>query len=798
MMRQWKQLSKKTGLLFLVGLILAAGILLLVPEHTEAAARKTYTLKASDTPYKDKYITNAAYNNKTRQYYTLRSYLEQLEKEGGGTLVLTRGTYTVTNTLYVPSDVTILLKDGVKLIKGNDTGTSKLTPTKSMFQLIAPSKAGKTAAVAGYDGESGISILGEGTVILDLNSTKDCTGIVLGHNSNIKIQGITFQKMYGGSFIRLGASEEVIIKGNAFRTHKASATGTGYAVSIEVPDALTKAFSYPWSKNDKTVCRNITIEANTFSQLERGVGSLKYTDKKYHKNISIFNNTFTDTASHAVRILNWDSCIVKQNRFTRITNSEGSLKAVLVSGAKNPTITENEFSLTDRAIQIMPWKNTNNGESYPITYNTLSEANISAIKQNTLKDMGEYFIRYNKTYNEFTSNTEKWELYDPTVTQFTVKPSSEPFQNSFTNYSTYNSASKQYYVLRSYLEQLERTGGGTLTLEAGTYEICNALYIPSHVTIILKDGATVRKTEQTGIEDLVSSKSIFQLAAPSKSKTEGAYGGYEGETDIRILGEGKAVIDLNFIQDAIGIVLCHNTEVEISGITFQNMHSGHFIELDASKDVVIERNSFLHHKVSVSGIKEAINLDTPDKSTGGFTAPWTNYDRTPNKDILIRDNVFDDLERAIGTHKYSEGKYHENVQILNNKISNTDSDAIRILNWIFPVIKGNEISKVAGGTGTDRAILASGTKAPVITDNTFIDVPRPIQLMPWRNSVEGEDYATTYNELTSEDLALMLRNTLIRCGETFIRVNHSYNVFDRDTNRYYYSGEYIIAGKVTD
>ncbi len=791
MMRQNKLHNKTAEILLLAGLILAAAIFLLIPKHIEAATRSTYTVKASSTPYKDKYITNAAYNSKTRQFFMLRSYLEQLEKEGGGTLVLTRGTYNITNTLFVSSNVTILLKDGVKLVKGNDTGTSKLAPTKSMFQLIAPSKAGKTAAAAGYNGESGISILGEGTAILDLNYTKDCTGIVLGHNSKIKIQGITFQKMYGGSFIKLGASEEVTLRANVFRNYKASEYGTGYAVAIEVPDALTKAFPYSWSKEDKVVCRDITIERNSFIKLERGVGSLKYTDKKYHKNITILDNTFTDTASHAVRILNWDSCTVKKNSFTEIANSEGSLKAILVSGAKNPTITENEFSRTDRAIQIMPWKNTNNGESYPITYNSLSEDNISAIKQNTLMDMGEYIIRYNKTYNEFTLNTEKWEIYDPTVTQFTVTPASETFQNAFTNYSTYNTTSKLYYVLRSYLEQLERTGGGTLTLEAGTYEICNTLYIPSHVTIILKDGVTVRKTEQTGVEDLISSKSIFQLAAPSKSKTEGAYGGYDGEKDICILGEGNAVIDLNFIQDAIGIVLCHNTEVEISGISFRNMYSGHFIELDASRDITIEHNSFLHHKASISGIKEAINLDTPDKNTGGFTAPWTNYDRTPNKDILIRDNIFDDLERAIGTHKYSEGKYHENVQIMGNKISNTDSDAIRILNWISPVIKENEIRKVAGGTGTERAILASGIKSPVITENTFVDVPRPIQLMPWRNSVEGEEYETTYNVLTAEDMTLMLRNTLIRCGETFIRVNHSYNIFDRDTDRYYYAGEYI-------
>ncbi len=756
-----------------------------------AAAEKTYTVKPSSAPYQNQYIKSGTYNTKTKQYYMLRSYLEQLEKTGGGTLVLTKGTYTITNTLYVPSGVTILLKDGVKLVKGSDTGTKKLVPAKSMFQLIAPSKASVKGGATKYQGGSNITIRGEGTAILDLNYSKDTIGIVLGHNDNITIQGITFRKLYGGSFVKIGASENVTLEKNMFSDYKASATGSAYAVALEVPDGTTKSFPYPWSKDDKTVCRNIRIERNTFTRLERGIGSVKYTENKYHLGISILYNTFEDTASHAVRVLNWEDSVIQNNSFTDLKNVEGTLKAVLVSGGKNPTIKDNHFLRIDRAIQIMPWKNTNNGEAYAITYNTLSEQNIMDMKDNELEEMGEYFLRYNKSYNEFTLDTEKWEIYDPNVTEFMINEASEPFQNAYRNSSNYNSATKQYYVLRSYLEQLERIGGGTLTLEAGTYKICNTLYVPSHVTILLKDGVTVQKTEETQSGGLISSKSVFQLAAPSQSKTEGAYGGYDGETDITFRGMGTAVIDLDFVQDAIGIVLCHNTEVTISGITFQNMYSGHFIELDASSDITIEQSSFRHHKPSVSGAKEAINLDTPDRNTGGFNAVWTKFDGTPNRNILIRGNSFHDLERAIGTHKYTQGKYHNNVQLLENKISNTTSDAIRILNWTAPVIKGNEISRVAGGKGTDRAILGSGLKAPVITDNTFIDVPRPIQLMPWRNTGEGEAYAVTYNELTATDVDLMLKNTLIRCLENFIRVNLTYNVFDRDTDKYYYSSEYI-------
>jgi hypothetical protein len=471
-----------------------------------------------------------------------------------------------------------------------------------------------------------------------------------------------------------------------------------------------------------------------------------------------------------------------------------------VSGAKYPTITHNTFKRVDRAIQIMPWKNTNHGKAYSITYNKISTVNQEAMLSNTLKDMSEYSIRYNKVYDVFDLDTEKWEIYNSAVTEFTVTTNSETFQNNFHTYSTYNSQTKPYYMLRSYLEQLENVGGGTLTITAGVYNVSNTLYVPSNVTINFEDGVVIKKTTFTGIDDMASSKSIFQLVTPSKSTISGAYSGYNGETNIHFVGKGIVIIDLNFTEDGIGIVCGHNSNVSISGITFQNMYSGHFIELDASTDVTIHNNIFKNHKNSIRGIKEAINIDTPDRNTGGFNAVWTSYDCTPNKNIVIQNNCFYDLERAIGTHKYSAGKYHENIQILNNTIENTDSDAIRIMNWTRPVIKGNTIKNVGTGTkGTDRAILASGMTHPIITDNTFIDVAKPIQIMPWKNSDSnlldtlngGNQYDIIYNEIDAVDISLMLKNYLVRVNETFIRYNHTYNVFESNTEKYNYTSEYI-------
>ncbi len=756
-----------------------------------SASSTVYIIKTTGIPVNKQYAALKTYNNKTKHYYLLRSYLELLEKKGGGTLILEKGTYTITNTLYIPSKVTIILQDGVILKKGNDTGTKALAPANSLFQLIAPTKSGKAGVAAKYNGESDIKLMGEGTATIDLNYTADVTGIILGHNSNIKIEGITFRRMNGGSFIKVGASRDVTIRDNVFQDAKASSSGSREAIALEVPDTVTRGFIYSWSKADKTVNERIMIENNEFTSLERAVGSGKYTEGKYQQNIILKNNVITGTTSSAIRILNWEKCIIEGNQFSDISDKQGSLKVILVSGAKDPTITGNIFSKSDRPIQIMPHRNTNNGSEYAITYNSISASNKAAMLKNTLLEMKEYIIRYNKTYNEFSLNTERWEIFDTAVNTFTVDPDTEPFQNTFKNYSTYNNLTKQYYVLRSYLEQLEKVGGGTLILNAGTYEITNTLYVASNITVFLKDGVILRKSDETGVASMKSSSSIFQAAAPSKSRIAGAYSGYKGESNIKFLGEGSATIDMNFVEGAIGIIFIHNRELTVSGIHFTNMQSGHFIELDASENVIIENNSFTGHKPSESGIKEAINLDTPDLSTGGIHADWSSYDQTPNREVMIRNNHFRDLERAIGTHKYSEGKYHENIRISNNRIENTDSDAIRILNWKTPIITGNSIHNVNSGLGSERAILASGVIHPIIRDNTFKNVARPIQLMPWKNTGPGEEYKITYNEVASSEIELMLTNTLIQVGEAFIRVNQVYNAYSSDTQKYYYSSDRI-------
>lgn len=368
---------------------------------------------------------------------------------------------------------------------------------------------------------------------------------------------------------------------------------------------------------------------------------------------------------------------------------------------------------------------------------------------------------------------------------FTISPDDNTYHDNMMNYSTYNSYTKHYYLIRSYLEALEERGGGTLVLKAGAYTISNTLFVPSNVTIRFSDGVVIRKGHETGTNRFNAATSIFQLIRPSRGHSVGMYGGYDGENNISFIGEGDVTIDLDFFQDGIAIIAGHNQAISIENIKFENMYSGHFIEIDATKDAVIKNNSFSNSKKSANAKKEAINIDTPDTFTEGWSQKWSTFDKTPNINLTIENNSFYNLDRAIGTHKYSGGKFHKNIVVRNNNIEKTRSDAIRVMNWLNSKIENNKIKDVAKSKKNYRGILASGAVNPTFRKNTFEKVARPMQFMPWKNIGPGSEYPVTYNKLSKANKKNLADNKAINTIENFIRINRKYNVFDKYTEKIY-------------
>ncbi len=372
-------------------------------------------------------------------------------------------------------------------------------------------------------------------------------------------------------------------------------------------------------------------------------------------------------------------------------------------------------------------------------------------------------------------------LADKSLSTYKISPKSKPILN-YERYGTYSKATHCYYLIRSYMEKLEEEGGGTLILKKGTYTLSNTIYVPSNVTIIFNKKVKLKKSMDSGTSLFPASYSFFQLCAPSNAEKSGVYKEYGGVHDVAFIGKGKVTFDQASKQDVISIMMCHNSNITVKGINFKNMYSGHNLEIDASKNVLIEDCSFTGHTDSPKNNKEAINLDTPDKATGGFHADWSSYDKTPNDLVTIKNCTFTNLERAIGTHKYSQDKLHKNVTITDCSIKNCDKDAIRVMNWKDFTIKNNTIDTVNDGTDKIyRAILVSGGYEMNISDNIFKNVPRPVQIMAWRNSDAGSEYDTIYNDVTDSEMALMETNTLINGQEYFIRWNKLYEVYNTDT-----------------
>ncbi|MCR5684348.1 MAG: Ig-like domain-containing protein [Lachnospiraceae bacterium] len=360
-------------------------------------------------------------------------------------------------------------------------------------------------------------------------------------------------------------------------------------------------------------------------------------------------------------------------------------------------------------------------------------------------------------------------VYEGTGTAFRITEQKDPYNGNYMTRGDYNKYTRDYYVVRSYLERLASLGGGMLIFSKGTYTITNTLCIPSNTTILIEDGARIVKTDYTGSNWLNATQSLFQTV--SYFHTTNKFTEYNGEHDITIKGEGSACIDLNFVK-CTALVACHCERLYVEGVAFKNLNSLHFIELDASRDVHITNNLFSGCVESPTQRKEAINLDTPDVNTGGFSQDWTSYDCTPDLDVWITGNVFENLETAIGTHKYTEGKYHTNIFIEFNTFVDVTSYVIRMMNWKDSVISGNYflLNDLPEDTKTVNAVVLNGAINPTVTANYFRNFTTAITAAHWKNKGLGKEYEETDNDIKASNIRAMRKNEVVDCVNDYFEV----------------------------
>ena len=664
----------------------------------------TYTISPKTKPCIGKYRKGASGRN--LNYYTVKSYMEKFEKKKGGTLVLKKGIYYISGPVFVPSNTTIKLSKGAVIKKKKGKGSG-------IFYLCKPSKQNRKNATRKYLGTKNIKIISDGGGTIDLAKSSS-HGIVSGHNNRVTISGIKFKNLKGGSGIRLVGCSNVTITGCSFSGVK-SANKSG--IQISNPDKYMDRGSYNWIKKDGTTCRNVKIDRCSFKNLGKGIATSQFTKNRFHLGICITNCKFSNLNTEGIRVINWSKPSIKNNRFEKIgLGSKITLKntgrGINLLGVKYPVIMNNSFYSLGRIVQISKYKNENKTakKKYGATKNVLTKDNLSHILKDNNVDNSvvEAFVRNNKSYGKTAFTPYYIRFNDYYNDSYTIGDSTSPYHHEYMEGSNYKTSTKNYYTIQSYLNHFERRGkGGTLYLREGGYSITQMVEIPSNVTIVLKDGVVISQ------KNSINRGYGFAFVAPSKSESHSVKG-YSGVHDSAIVAEsrGGATIKMKIAQGN-AVVFGHNQLCRVSNIRFTGRKLGHYIEADAAKDCIIDNCIFSQGD---SGVQEGINLDTPDKITGGFNALWSAKDCTANQNLEIRDCTFKGMSVGIGTHAYSYGHPHKNIAIRNCSFSDMSWRAIQTMNWQDTLIEGNtfKCNPEAG------LILLRGSSNTGVKNNEFI------------------------------------------------------------------------------
>ena len=361
----------------------------------DTASAKTYVISAKSKPCNGM-EKSERYNKHTKGYYLISSYLNKIAKEKGGTLILKKGTYKISNTLYVAANTHIILKNGAVLKKETKTGRSDMPAASSMFQFINGDKAKKEGAYGKHNGEKNISITGKGNAQINLAyadmGEKDVIGIIMGHNTNVKLKNITFKNMRYGHMIEMDACKNVTIAGCTFTGFQPSGKYNKEAINLDTPDKKRNGFKSVWSKKDGTPNENVTIKSCVFKNLEAGVGTHRYTGNKYHKNVTIKDCTF-EKVQTAVRVLNWKNALITKNSFINCIPNDRYLYSFFIAGAKGISFSENVFDHCGNSGKYLLefWCNRGyaaNQSIYAATTSEITEEEAALFLTNEAKDCG--------------------------------------------------------------------------------------------------------------------------------------------------------------------------------------------------------------------------------------------------------------------------------------------------------------------------------------------------------------------------------------------------------------------------
>lgn len=472
---------------------------------------------------------------------------------------------------------------------------------------------------------------------------------------------------------------------------------------------------------------------------------------------------------------------------------------VSFEGCYRPIVSSNTFTKLGQPIRFTISKKTVKKRAgrriikrTVITKNSITAKRIAQMKKNTVKKVTHYYVTFS---NDGKKQKRLFYYRDKSDNNLYLRPETRPYRERYTDEDTYRGNTKGYYQLRSYMEQLEYCGGGTLTLKKGTYYISNAVCIPSNVKIVFEDGVVIKKTKAIYQTELDNHKVIFIFVSPSKEKKKESVSGYGGTHDVTMTGIGNVVIDCNNKLPGRGMDMGHCRNIVIENLTFHNQYGSHYIELNSSQNVIVRNCNFWKFRdYKGDTYKEAINIDGTDYAVNGFNHVWSKHDKTVCQNIEITNCKFTDLGTAIGSHTYvaNQGQqcYHTNIRITNNVFFGSTNCAIRAMNWKNVLIADNSFRDIGIQNGAKNfSIFMGGVIDATVTRNAFANVYVPVTI---RQQIQYElerkaGYPISECQITDKNWEDLLRTNVIY-GAVFkaaVRYTKDLQLTDK-TLKYFY------------
>lgn len=490
-----------------------------------------------------------------------------------------------------------------------------------------------------------------------------------------------------------------------------------------------------------------------------------------------------------------------RSRNMRITDCSftGGDYGVSFEGCYRPIVSSNTFTKLGQPIRFTISKKTVKKRAgrriikrTVITKNSITAKRIAQMKKNTVKKVTHYYVTFS---NDGKKQKRLFYYRDKSDNNLYLRPETRPYRERYTDEDTYRGNTKGYYQLRSYMEQLEYCGGGTLTLKKGTYYISNAVCIPSNVKIVFEDGVAIKKTKAIYQTELDNHKVIFIFVSPSKEKKKESVSGYGGTHDVTMTGIGNVVIDCNNKLPGRGMDMGHCRNIVIENLTFHNQYGSHYIELNSSQNVIVRNCNFWKFRdYKGDTYKEAINIDGTDYAVNGFNHVWSKHDKTVCQNIEITNCKFTDLGTAIGSHTYvaNQGQqcYHTNIRITNNVFFGSTNCAIRAMNWKNVLIADNSFRDIGIQNGAKNfSIFMGGVIDATVTRNAFANVYVPVTI---RQQIQYElerkaGYPISECQITDKNWEDLLRTNVIY-GAVFkaaVRYTKDLQLTDK-TLKYFY------------